>query len=89
MEQPIIILQCSNENQVTTLCFVLYSLGYIWAGSRKSLIEFTPYSLKRRYAGRNTNIIIRPYEKDVKYNFSKYEGLGNIDGVNYVLKVIE
>lgn len=87
--EPIIVLQCNNEKQIEFLRSTLHSLGYVWGGSKHSLIDFTPFSLKRGYGGRYTNIIIRPYEKDVKYNFSKYEGLGNVDGVNYVLKVIE
>lgn len=88
MKQPIIVLQCSNENQITTLRFVLHALGYVWGGSKHSLIDFTPYSLKRKYEGRKTNIIIRPNEKDVRYNFSEYEGLGNVDEINYVIEVV-
>ena len=84
--EPIIVLQCNNEEQIATLRLVLHALGYVWGGSRKSLIDFTPFSLKNS-KGKNINIIIRPHEKDVRYNFSKYEGLGNCDGVNYVIEV--
>lgn len=86
MEEPIIVLQCNNEEQVQTLLLVLHALGYVWGGSKNSLVDFTPFSLKKR-RGKNTNIIIRPHEKDVRYNFSQYEGLGNSDGVNYVIEV--
>lgn len=86
--EPIIVLQCNNKEQIETLRFTLHRLGYVWGGSRNSLIDFTPFSLERS-KGKNTNIIIRPHEKDVRYNFSKYEGLMDIDNVNYVLKVIE
>lgn len=85
--EPIIVLQCNNEEQVATLRFVLHSLGYVWGGSKHSLIDFTPFSLKKR-TGKNTNIIIRPHDKDVRYNFSKYEGIGDCDGVNYVIEVV-
>lgn len=84
--EPIIVLQCNNESQVSTLRFVLHALGYVWGGSRDSLIEFTPFSLKKN-KGKNTNIIICPKDKGVRYNFSKYEGLGDADGVNYVIEV--
>ena len=86
MEEPIIVLQCNNEEQVQTLRFVLHALGYVWGGSKSSLVDFTPFSLKK-HRGKNTNIIIRPYERDVRYNFSKYEGSGKADGVNYVIEV--
>ena len=85
--EPIIVLQCNNEEQVATLRFVLHSLGYVWGGSKHSLIDFTPFSLKKR-TEKNINIVIRPCEKDVRYNFSEYEGIGNCDGVNYVIEVV-
>ena len=88
MEQPIIVLQCSKEEQVATLRFVLHALGYVWAGTKQSLIDHTPFSLKNT-KGKNTNIVIFPHEKGVRYNFSEYWGLKDIDGVNYVIKVIE
>lgn len=86
MAQPIIVLQCNNEEQIQTLRFVLHALGYVWGGSKSSLVDFTPYSLKKR-RGKNTNIVIYPHKKDVRYNFSEYEGLGDSDGLNYVIKV--
>ena len=86
--EPIIVLQCNSEYQIQTTLRCLDMFGYVWGGSKHSLIDFTPFSLKRKYEGRKTNIIIRPNEKDVRYNFSEYEGLGNIDEVNYVIEVI-
>ena len=88
MKEAIIVLQCSDKEQIATLRFVLHSLGYVWRGSRRSLIEFTPYSLERS-AGRSVNIIVYPEDKSVQYNFSKYVGLADIDSINYVLKVVE
>lgn len=88
MKEAIIVLQCSNVGQIATLRFVLHCLGYAWGGSRRSLIEFTPYSLIRS-AGRSINILVFPEDKSVRYNFSKYDGLADIDNVNYVLKVVE
>lgn len=86
MNDAVIVLQCNNEKQVATLRYVLHALGYVWGGSKHSLIDFTPFSLKKS-TGKYTNIIIRPYDKEVRYNFSIYEGLGDCDGVNYVIEV--
>ena len=86
MKEAFIVLQCNNEEQIQTLRFTLHCLGYVWGGSKLSLIDYTPFSLKK-HKGKFTNIIILPHEKSVRYNFSQYEGLGNSDGINYVIEV--
>lgn len=86
MNDAVIVLQCDSKYQIETTLRCLDMFGYVWGGSKHSLIDFTPFSLEKG-TGKNTNIIIRPQEKDVRYNFSIYEGLADCDGVNYVIKV--
>ena len=83
--EPIIVLQCYSKYQVQTIFRCLNTLGYVWGGSKKSLLEFEPYSLGR--SNGRVNIIVRPEDKSVRYNFSRYGGLADSDGVNYVLEV--
>lgn len=87
MKEAIIVLQCYSNYQVETILRCLDMFGYVWGGTKKSLIEFKPYSLGR--SNGKVNIIVCPEGKSVRYNFSKYAGLADIDNVNYVLKVIE
>lgn len=84
MTEPIIVILKSTHDITQSILKKLHSKGYTWKSGR-DLISWIPYSLiQSNYLA---NILIFPLSKEVRYNFSDYEGLSDSDGVNYVIKV--